>query len=206
VVSSILYPDNPFSSPDVMTWPGFNPATREKDRAEAKRLLAEAGYGEGFAMEFLLWNRWQLSGEFLKEQLRGLGIDLQLKITDDAGWNAGKLTLEWPAYRYGVSGARIPEATEQYMTAYSISKYTTPKHEDTHIVDLYGRLRAARGVAERIKAYQEIERYIVLEKVYFAPLSGGFDLVPYRSYVKGVFVPSMDSQNNQDNATVWLDK
>jgi peptide/nickel transport system substrate-binding protein len=206
VLTSILTPDNPFTSSDLSTWPGWNQATRERDRAEAKRLLAEAGYAKGFSMNFLVWNQWTPSGEFLKAQLRDLGIDLQLVILDEAGWNRGQLTTDYDAFRYGASGARLPEATEQYMTRHSISRYSTPKHEDPQVVALYDRLRAARGIEARAKAYGEIERYIVLEKVYFAPMTASVDLVPYRSWVKGLYIPGLDAQNNNDMATVWLDK
>src|SRR5262249_24561191 len=41
------FTDPAMSNPDFMTWPGYNPATKEQDRAEARQLLAEAGYANG---------------------------------------------------------------------------------------------------------------------------------------------------------------
>jgi peptide/nickel transport system substrate-binding protein len=205
-VTAIMTPDNPFSDPEILKWPGWNRATKAQDRAEAKRLLADAGYAKGFTINFLLWNKWIPYGENLHAQLRDLGIELKLNITDDAGWNRGRLSTDWDAFIHGVEGSRTPEATENYMTRHSLAPYAVPKHEDQRVVELYNQLRVATNFNERAKVYREIERYIVQEKVYFAPIVGSVDLVPYRSYLKGLIVPAVYAQNNMDLATVWLDK
>ena len=44
------FSDPSMSNPDFMTWPGYNPATKVADRAEARRLLAEAGYANGLEL------------------------------------------------------------------------------------------------------------------------------------------------------------
>ena len=99
VLQGLLPGKSPFTNPDVLEWPGWNQTTRAADRAEAKRLLSEAGYADGFEMGHMCRRQWIDRCEFLHAQLADLGVDLKLQLVDDAGWNRGRVSigLRYPA-------------------------------------------------------------------------------------------------------------
>jgi peptide/nickel transport system substrate-binding protein len=205
-VSSLLHPTNPFTSPDFSTWPGFDPATKQRDRAEAKRLLAAAGYANGFQMGHLVVRTLVHRGEFIHGQLAGLGVDVKLELRDNAGEIAGRLTLDFDTSAGGVAlFSIIPEQLELGMTTYSISKYSGPKHEDPKIPEFFRRLKAAPSFDERVKVFRELERYYILEQAYAITIFGDIGVIPYRSHVKGISIPT-ESVLNIDFAATWLDK
>ena len=201
----IFAPSNPFSSPDFLTWPGWNEATRSQDRAEAKRLMAEAGYADGFDMSLIVPNRWSNRGEFWTGQLSGLGINLKLNIVDEAGWSAGRLGLDSDAQLGSVSQT-IPEAAEVQMTSFSRSKFAPSKHEDEKVLAFFDKLRLARSLDERIQIWRELEEYWLVDQVYNVPGGGSISTVPYQSYVKGMVIPAEGIMNDTEFTTVWLDK
>ena len=53
---------------------------------EARRLLREAGYPDGFSMGYLCRAQHLVRCEFLQDQLAGLNIDLTLNIVDEGEW------------------------------------------------------------------------------------------------------------------------
>jgi peptide/nickel transport system substrate-binding protein len=207
-LAPLLHPQNPYSSPDFLTWPGWNPLSREKDRAEAKRLLVEAGYPQGLPLELPCRRAHIVICEFYHGQLAGLGIDVKIRLFDDTTFISQiRVGLDYPIISGGVAAyATIPETAEAEMAPYSISKYGVGKHEDPKVRELFTRISASARIDERIKLWRELERYFLLEKVYAAPAPGILSVVPYRSYVKGVPVPVEDTYNNLDYATTWLDK
>jgi peptide/nickel transport system substrate-binding protein len=207
-VFPLLAPDSPFTSPDFLTWPGWNPATREQDRATAKRLMAEAGYPNGFPMGFMCQRTNIPTCEFYDAQLAGLGIKLNLQLVDGAGWQEGRQTLNYESQNGNVAARSsvIPEQSDQEMGPFSLAKFNVAKHEDRKVSEFFDRLRFATTFDQRVKVWRELERYYLLEQVYVAPLRGDVSVIPYRSYVKGVFVSGEDVQNNTDFAAVWLEK
>jgi peptide/nickel transport system substrate-binding protein len=207
-VFTILGPQNPFISPDFLTWPGFNEASREKDKAEAKRILAEAGYAPGqIQLTHLCRRLWIPRCEFYQSQLAGLGINLKIPVVDDAGWNLGRPTLDYETQDGGtVSFAVIPEALEGPLTIYSRNKLAEAKHEDPKVLAFFNRMQATVSYDERVKIYRELERYYLLEQVYGVPSFGDMSVMPYRSYVKGIILSQENNQNDTDFPTVWLDK
>ena len=36
IIGGLFNPSNPFTSPDVLTWPGWNPNTKEQDRGQGQ--------------------------------------------------------------------------------------------------------------------------------------------------------------------------
>jgi peptide/nickel transport system substrate-binding protein len=205
---TILGPTNPYTSPDFMTWPGWNKATREQDRAEAKRLMAEAGYPNGrFRMTSLLRQTWVAEGEFISGQLAGLGIEVKFEVRDNAGEASGRLTLDYDSSQGGGAPfAVIPEQLEGSMTRYSISKAAAAKHEDPRVIEYFTRLKATTSFEERVRVWRELERYYMLDRVYQIALFGHVAVIPYRSYVKGMYVSQESVLNNLEFATVWLDR
>jgi len=72
---------------ELLKLPGYNPATRQQDIAEAKRLLAEAGYANGFATKLsygsYLTNPKPIA-EVAASQLNNFGIKITLVPLDRA--------------------------------------------------------------------------------------------------------------------------
>jgi ABC-type transport system substrate-binding protein len=205
-VGSIMAPFNPFSSPDFLTWPGVNPATKAADRAEAKRLMAEAGYSKGFAMTYNCNRTYLDRCQYFQGQLSGLAIDLKFDLLDATQWTASNLTLDYDAVSVGATVAPLPEAQEFQLTRYSLSPSSLVKHEDQRVADFFDRLRAATSFDQRVKIWREFERYMILDQVYLFTYAARNNVTPYRSYVKGMVIGREGSHAYVDFATVWLDK
>jgi peptide/nickel transport system substrate-binding protein len=206
---TIMAPKNPYTSPDFATWPGFSAQTRERDRAEAKRLLAEAGYAGGLEIKEQCWRVSQTACEFMQGQLSPLGVKLTFpRLLDTAGYSANTLLIEDDTNSSGGTrpGWVIPEQAEALLTRYSINKRAVIKHEDPKIPEYFTRLKGTFDPQERVKIYRELERYIVVDQVYYVPIFGYVAVTPYRSHVKGLVVPAAEVNSNYDFATVWLDK
>jgi len=210
LVTGLLNPVNPFTNPDVLTWPGFNKDTKEADRAEAKKLMAEAGYPDGgFEMSYncLTTGAWRDRCEFLAAQLAELGITLKLDLMDAPAWKEAAASLRYDAVQSaGGIVSPIPEANIPAYLPYSENPAGVSKHEDQHIADLLERLRISNDLDERISIWREFERYWLLEQVYAIPIAGNLATIPYRSWVKGRIAPREQIMAYQDFTTVWLDK
>ena len=139
---------------------------------------------------------------------RTQGVDLELKILDEAAYAAARLTKDYDAQYGGISGGGlIPEAAEVDLTTFSISKgNAVPKHEDQKVADMFDRLNRATKLEERVQIWRAIERYLIVDQIYAVPLAGSYNVVPYRSYVKGQPIPPERILEYLDFATAWLDR
>lgn len=205
-VSPILGPTNPFTSPDFTNWPRFDNSALEERRAEARLLLEEAGYEDGFSMDYLCRARLVPRCEFLHAQLAGLNIDLQLRVVDEAEWNRGRVSLDYDSQPGSHFTSPVPEGTESAFGVYSRNPDAYAKHNDEHVSKLYDILKTARSHAQRVAAWRDIEEYIIKEQAYVIPIAGTLQVVPYRTYVQGLVVPPEDGHTHTDFATVWLDR
>jgi ABC-type transport system substrate-binding protein len=88
---------------------------------------------------------------------------------------------------------------------YSRNPDAYAKHEDPKVDDLYRRLRDALSFPQRVVLWRDVERYIFQDAVYVIPIAESIDIVPYRTWVKGLVIPVEDAHTNTDFATVWLD-
>lgn len=76
------------SEQDLLKLPGYR-QPKDADRAEAKKLLADAGYPNGFKMMLTVRavRLDQKAGEFLKDQLASIGIDATIEVVETAVYN-----------------------------------------------------------------------------------------------------------------------
>ena len=188
-----------------VNWPKFDLQPLSWKRSEAKRLLAEAGYDDGFSMGHVVRGLNTAPGEFLKAQLAGLNIDLRLQIVDEGEWNRARVSLDYDSQQGRLTPSPIPEGTESVYGRYSNNPDAYSKHEDREIDRLYRRLGNALTFDQRTKIWREIERYLFVEQTYIIPVAESINVVPYRSYVKGLVIPTEDAHTHTDFATVWLD-
>lgn len=202
---TLMDPRSPWPTPGWDKWPGFNTATRDKDKADAKRLLQEAG-ASSIKLQNLCRRSWVTFCEWLNADLAGLGVDMPLDLKDDATWvTQSRTTTDWDTQILRFDRL-FPEALEVQMTQASINTGTRIKHEDPKVIEFFRRLDTARSLEQRQQTYQELEKYILVDQVYAIPLFDEVFAFPYRSHVKGIFPPPEDVNHNLDFATVWLDK
>lgn len=205
-ISPILGPNNPFTSQDFTNWPRFNRGSLLENRDEALRLMAEAGFPDGFVMGHLCRARLAVRCEFLHSELAGLKIDLKLKLVDEAEWNRGRISLEYDSQQGAHTTSPVPEGTESVFGQFHSNPDAYSKHEDEKVRAYYNRLRTAYSRRQRVSIWRELEQYIVLEQAYVVPIAGSIQVVPYRTYVKGLVIPPEDGHTHTDFTTIWLER
>ncbi len=188
-----------------VNWPKFDRGSLAQKQAAALRLMAEAGYADGFSMDHLCRGINTAPGEFLKAQLANLNIDLRLQIVDEGEWNRARVSLDYDTQQGRLTPSPIPEGTESVYGRYSTNPDAYAKHEDSHVDLLYRRLRDALTLEQRMVIWREIERYLFVEMTYVIPIAEAISVVPYRTYVRGLVIPTEDAHTHTDFATVWLD-
>ena len=185
-------------------WPKFDIEPLETRRSRASTLLREAGYENGFSMGHLTRGLNTAPAEYLKAQLKELGIDLELQIVDEGEWNRARVSLDYDSQQGRLTPSPIPEGTESVYGRYSKNPDAYAKHEDETVDSLYHKLRQATSLAQRVRIWREIEHYIFVEKTYVIPVAESINVVAYRSYVHGLAIPTEDAHTHTDFATVWL--
>ena len=200
-----LGPENPFDKKLFLNWPKFDRGSLEERRTEALRLMAEAGYADGFTMGHACRAISVERCEFLQDQLSGLGVALRLDILDEGRWNVARVSLDHDSQQGAGTPSPIPEGKESVYGRFSQHPDAYSKHEDTAIDGLFTRLRLALTLPQRVAIWRELERYIFTEQAYIVPIAGRIEVIPYRTYVKGMVLPPEDDHTHTEFATVWLD-
>ncbi|MEE9286156.1 MAG: ABC transporter substrate-binding protein, partial [Dehalococcoidia bacterium] len=200
-----LGPENPFDKKLFLNWPKFDRGTLEERRAEAVRLMTEAGHAEGFTMGHVCRAISTERCLFLKDQLAGLGIDLRLDIVDEGRWNQARVSLGHDSQQGAGTPPTVPEAKESVYGRFSQNPDAYSKHEDTVIDDFFRQLRQALTLPQRVDIWRRLERYIFAEQAYIVPIAVRIEVIPYRTYVRGLVIPPEDDHTHTDFTTVWLD-
>ena len=206
LVGGSLRPGSEFALPqaELEKLPGFG-KDAEKNRTEARRLLAEAGYPNGFKV--VLKNRnirlpFQDWGVFVIQEWRKIGVEAEHRPLETAAWfadgqNTGNFEL-------------IVSSPSQFMDEPDIwlSRYTTGDTEDwgrvsdPRLDDLYARQQRALNSGERKKLVHEMEK-IVLENAYYIPGLWWTRNVVHWAKVKNYVAPP-NQFSNQKLQDVWL--
>jgi ABC-type transport system substrate-binding protein len=147
-----------------------------------------------------------LGGQFLKDQLAGLGIDLQLQIVDEGEWNRARVSLDYDTQSGSLSVLPIPEGTEGVYGRFSKSPNSYSKHEDTEVDRYYKTLKDATTYDRRVQVWRDLQKYLFVDQTYIIPIAEMTYVVAYRTYVKGLVIPPEDGHTFTDFAAVWLDK
>src|SRR6058998_756749 len=192
------------SDAELLKFPGFG-KDMEKNRAEAKRLLAEAGYPNGF--KAVLKNRnvrvpYVDFGVFVIQEWRKIGIEVEHRPLESASWFAdGRDTGNFelivsPSFNF-------MDDPDQFLERYTTGDSNNwGRFSDPRIDDLFTRQARALDSTERKKLINEIEK-IVLGHVYYIPGIWWARSVVHWAKVKNYVAPP-NHYSNQKLQDVWL--
>ena len=201
-----LGPPNIAVQRHFINWPKFDLGDPDTKRAEALTLMSESHYPNGFSMGHLCRSLNPKPCEFLKDQLSGLGITLELNMTDESEWNRGRTSLDYDSQQGRLTPSQIPEGTQSVYGRYENNPDAYAKHNDKHVENLYKLLKESLTLEHRIEIWRDIERYLFKDKTYIIPIAEYINVIPYRTYVKGLAIPAEDAHANTDFSTVWMEK
>lgn len=183
---------------------GFNEnlPSVEYNPEEAKALLAEAGYANGFTMELASDTSASAAVamvlEIIKAQLAEIGITAEIKNYDESSWldlrNSGEMcafTATWTA------DFNDPDNfIYTFWGSTDKTKIRSLNYPNTEIMDRVSAARAIMDEDERIAEYQALEEKLIYEDASWVPMYSRTHLFAVSKRVKN-FVPYWSGYSNQ---------
>ncbi|PYM27536.1 MAG: ABC transporter substrate-binding protein [Candidatus Rokuibacteriota bacterium] len=205
-VGGLIRPDSEWgmAAAELEKLPGFW-RDAEKSRAEAKHLLAEAGYPNGFKV--VLKNRnvklpYQDFAVFLIQEWRKIGIDVENRPLETAAWfNDGQNTGNFELIV--APTVEFMDDPDQFLGRYATgSTQNWGRFSDPQVDDLFSRQARTLDPVERKKLINQIEK-IVLENAYSMPGLWWTRNLVHWTKVKNYVAPP-NHYTNQKLQDVWL--
>ena len=207
-VGGVFRPGAPWglSAAELEKIPGFW-RDIEKSRAEARRLLKEAGY-PNLKLKFV--NRtidqpFIPAGIYAVDQWRRIGVEAEHAAVETKLWYAAMEGGEFDVVVQNISDF-ADDPTAQFNTL--LSKHTSgiaySRHGDTKLDEMFNRQSQIVDPAERLKLVNDMERY-ALTQAYNIPLLWYQRIVVNHKKVKGWYV-TPSHFTGQNLVDVWLDE
>jgi len=208
-VGGVVFPGSPLAATQTELeqiagyWPDI-----DKSRAEARRLLKEAG-AEGLSFELLNRNvdqPFKYVATWLIDEWSKIGLHVTQRVLPTGPWFEAMrkgdfdVVLEAPGH-----GFVNPLLDVQKALPASVDSENYGNYEDPQEVDLYEKLLHELDPVRQRLLMRRFEKYVLDEQSHMIWILWWHRIVPYRSYVKG-FKISPTHFINQDLAQIWLDK
>lgn len=147
------------------------------DPEEAKRLLKEAGYPNGFETTVVThpYVKHDKIFEAIIAFLEDVGIHVDLRIVDVPTWREYMAKKETPIIAHGITST-------PWMYLHSNGSDTASRY--TGVDNLFEQAWSEPDVVRRAEIYQQIQRKVVEDAVY-VPFYQLYQIGAWRSYVKG---------------------
>jgi peptide/nickel transport system substrate-binding protein len=208
-VGGLVFPGSPLAATkdELQQMAGFWPDI-EKSRAEARRLLKEAG-AEGLSFELLNRNvdqPYKYVATWLIDQWSMIGLHVTQKVVPTGPWfdamRKGDFDVVVEAPGYGI--VNPPMDIQKFLPS-SVDAENYARYEDKQAIDLYDTMLRETDPAKRRTAMRAFETYMLDTQAHAMWVLWWHRIVPYRSYVKG-FKIAPTHFINQDLARLWLDQ
>ena len=208
-VGGIVFPGSPLAATpqELEQIAGFWPDI-DKSRAEAKRLLKEAG-AEGLTFELLNRNvdqPFKYVATWLIDEWSKIGLHVTQRVVPTGPWFEAMrngdfdVVLEAPGH-----GLVNPPLDVQKALPSSVDSENYGNFEDPQEVDLYEKMLHETDPEKQRELMRRFEKYVLDDQAHMIWVLWWHRIVPYRSYVKG-FKIAPTHFINQDLAQIWLDK
>jgi len=205
-VAGIIVPGTPYATPpqELEKLAGYG-RDINANRAEAKRLLREAGVPEGFAFTFKnrgIPHPYEPLGIWLIDQWRQIGLNVKQEILEASAYHPMLMRGDFEVAMDFQCGF-IVEPDLDLGRFLSISDANYGKHKDTVIDDLYVRQARATDMEERKRILRTLEKRLLDDEAHVVYTLQWHRIIPHNSRVKGWTITPSHYLNNQLD-TVWL--
>jgi peptide/nickel transport system substrate-binding protein len=206
-VGSIVFPGSPLAptKAELETIAGFWPDIN-KSRAEAKRLLKEAGQQN---LSFELLNRnvdqpYKYVGTWVVDQWNKIGVHATQKVVPTGPWFAEMRSGKYDVVSFA-SCTSVVNPIIDVQNYLPISVYTAQYgyYEDPAEVAIYDKLLHETDPAQQHATMFKFAKEVMDTEAHTAFLMWWYRIVPERSYVNGWKI-SPSHYINQDLSTIWL--
>lgn len=207
-VAGVQVPGTPFATPpeELAKIAGYWPDI-EKSRAEARRLLKDAGVPEGFAFTFT--NRgipmpYEPLAVWMIDQWRKVGLNVQQRVVEPAGYYAVIRKGEAEVFMDFQCGYIVEPDLDMYKF---LSTERNPAnygfYKDPVLDELYDKQSNTTNVEERKKIIRQFEKRLLDEEAHYLMTLQWHRIIPHSSKLHGwQITPSHYLNNTLD--VVWL--
>ncbi|MFV0297775.1 MAG: ABC transporter substrate-binding protein [Hyphomicrobiaceae bacterium] len=184
-------------------WPDIN-----KSRAEARRLLKEAGVPN---LKFTFLNRavdqpYTIVGTWLIDQWKKVGIEAKQRTESTGGWLAG---LRAGDFDVGITANCQSVVNPLLDVAYYLPTGRSGQQmgvfKDPELEKIYDTMIATSDTAKQKELKAQMERPVLDEQANNIQTYWRYRIIPYRSYLKNWKI-SPSHYLNQDLSGLWIDK
>jgi peptide/nickel transport system substrate-binding protein len=208
-VGGIVFPGSPLAATkeELQQMAGYWPDV-DKSRAEARRLLKEAG-AEGLKFELINRNvdqPYKFVGTWLIGEWKKIGLEVEQKVVPTGPW--------FQAMRTGNFDVVVDANCQSIVNpVLDTGKYLPQKvypesfggYDDPTSIELYNKMLRETDPKLQREAMRAYEVHTLDTMVHAVVTPYWYRIVPYQSYVKGWKI-SPSHYLNQDLANIWLDK
>ena len=208
-VGGVVFPTSPLAATkaELEQLAGYWPDI-DKSRAEAKRLLKEAG-AEGLTFELLNRNvdqPYKFNGIWVIDEWSKIGVHATQRVLPtgpyDEALRNGDFSVAVDAECQNIVNPLLDGT--KYLP-HSVSSDNYGNYDDPTEVDLYDKMVREPDFARQRDLMRQFEKRVLDTEAHEIFLLWRYRIVPYRSYVKGWKI-SPSHYVNQDLATIWLDR
>ena len=207
-VAGVQVPGTPFATPPEELnklagyWTDIN-----KSRAEARRLLKEAGVPEGFSFTFT--NRgipmpYEPLGVWMIDQWRQIGLNVQQQVIEPAAYFGVIRKGDSQVHMDFQCGYIVEPDLDMYkFLSFDRNPANYARYKDPVLDDLYDQQSRATNVEQRKRLIRAFEKRLLDEEAHYLMTLQWHRIIPHSAKVKGWTVtPSHYLNNTLD--TVWL--
>ena len=208
-VGGIVFPGSPLAATkeELHQIAGFWPDI-EKSRAEARRLLKEAG-AEGLSFELLNRNvdqPYKYVGTWLIDEWSKVGLKVTQRVMNTGPLLAAARSSDFQVWLgANCQGVTNPLIDVQRYLPGSVYAANYGQFEDPKQVEIYNKMLHETDFARQRALMREFEKHVIDTESHASWIVWWYRGIAHQSYMKGWKV-SPSHFINQDLATVWLDK
>ncbi len=208
-VGGLVFPGSPLAATkeELQKIAGFWPDI-EKSRAEARRLLKEAG-AEGLTFEMVVRNvdqPYKYTANWVIDEWSKIGVKVSQKVVPTGPWFEAMRGGTFDVVSESACQSNInPLLDVQKFLPTNISPQNYNQYEDAAQNEMYEKMLHETDPVKQRALMRQFETYTLDTAAHALVLVWWNRIVPMQSYVKGWKI-SPSHFVNQDLGTVWLDQ